>query len=141
LNQHLAANGQQFANDSRRAPVLAPLYGGELLESILHRKSYHERRAGRQLVLAFVARTALADYFRMPRRPTMRESNLIVDRNLEAFARIVAANYSRGQVGVYSSCGQTFPRVDITLEDIERSGEQFTADVLKLEAAFQWAPA
>jgi hypothetical protein len=96
---------------------------------------------GRQLVLAFVARTALADYFRMPRRPTMRESNLIVDRNLEAFARIVAANYSRGQVGVYSSCGQTFPRVDITLEDIERSGEQFTADVLKLEAAFQWAPA
>jgi hypothetical protein len=69
----------------------------------------------------------------------MRESNLIVDRNLEAFARIVAANYSRGQVGVYSSCGQTFPRVDITLEDMERSGEQFTADVLKLEAAFQWA--
>jgi hypothetical protein len=32
---------------------------------------------GRQLVLAFVERTALADYFRMARRPGMRVSNLI----------------------------------------------------------------
>ena len=62
----------------------------------------------------------------------MRVSNLIVDRNLEAFARIVTAKYSRGQVGAYSAYDdQTFPRVDITLEDMERSGEQFTADVLK----------
>jgi hypothetical protein len=44
---------------------------------------------GRQLVLAFVERTALADYFRMTLRPGMRVSNLIVDRNLEPFARIV----------------------------------------------------
>jgi hypothetical protein len=45
---------------------------------------------------------------------------------------------SRGQVGAYSAYDdQTFPRVDITLEDMERSGEQFTAVVLKPEAAFQ----
>lgn len=71
----------------------------------------------------------------------MRVSNLIVDRNLDAFARIVTAKYSNGQVGVYSAYGQTFPRVDITLEDMERSCEQFTADVLKPEAAFQWTAA
>ena len=96
---------------------------------------------GRQLVLAFVERTALADYFRMARRPGMRLSNLIVDRNLEAFARIVAAKYSNGQVGAYSGYGQTFPRLDVTLEDMQQSGEQFTADVLKPEAAFQWTTA
>ena len=96
---------------------------------------------GKQLVLAFVGRTALADYFRMARRPGMRVSNLIVDRNLGALARIVTAKYSRGRVGVYSAYGQTLPRVDITLEDMERSGEQFTADVLKPEAAFQWTAA
>ena len=91
-----------------------------------------------QLVLAFVERTALADYFSMARRPGMRVSNLIVDRNLEAFSRIVTAKYGRGQVDAYSAYDdQTFPRVDITLEDMERSGEQFTADVLKPEAAFQ----
>ena len=93
---------------------------------------------GKQLVLAFVERTALADYFSMARRPGMRVSNLIVDRNLEAFSRIVTAKYSRGQVDAYSAYDdQTFPRVDITLEDMERSGEQFTAVVLKPEAAFQ----
>jgi hypothetical protein len=55
----------------------------------------------------------------------MRVSNLIVDRNLEAFSRIVTAKYSRGQVDAYSAYDdQTFPRVDITLEDMERSGDQ-----------------
>jgi hypothetical protein len=93
---------------------------------------------GKQLVLAFVERTALADYFRLARRPGMRVSNLIVDRNLEAFARIVTAKYSSGQVGVYSAYDQSFPRLNVTLEDMERSGERFTADVLKPEAAFQW---
>ena len=53
----------------------------------------------KQLVLAFVERTALADYFSMARIPGMRVSNLIVDHNLEAFARIVTAKYSRRQVG------------------------------------------
>ena len=80
---------------------------------------------GKQLVLAFVERTALADYFSMARRPGMRVSNLIVDRNLEAFARIVTAKYSRGQVGAHSAYDdQTFPRADVTLEDMERSGDQ-----------------
>jgi hypothetical protein len=92
-------------------------------------------------VLAFVERTGLADYFHMARRPGMRVGNLIVDRNLDAFARLVSAKYARGEVGVYSAGGQSFPRVDITLEDMEQSGEQFTADVLKPEASFQWTAA
>jgi hypothetical protein len=72
----------------------------------------------------------------------MRVGNLIVDRNLDAFARLVLAKYGRGEVGIYSAGGQSFfPRVDITLEDMEQSGEQFAADVLKPEAAFQWIAA
>jgi hypothetical protein len=93
---------------------------------------------GRQLVLAFVDRTALADYFHLPQRPTMRESNLLVDRNLQAFARIVATKYEAGNTSVYDRLGQSFPRVDVTLQDMQDSGEQFSADVLEPEAAFAW---
>jgi hypothetical protein len=93
---------------------------------------------GMRLVLAFVDRTVLADYFRLPNRPTMRESNLMVDHNIEAFARIVKAKYEREEASVYQGFGQNFPRVDVTLEDMQRSGEKFTSDVAKAEAAFRW---
>jgi hypothetical protein len=96
---------------------------------------------GKQVVLAFVSRTALADYFRLPRRPTMRESNLVVDRNIEAFARIVTAKYQRGTTSIYEGFGQSFPRVDVTFEDMQHSGEEFTGEVLRLEAAFHWTTA
>jgi hypothetical protein len=91
-----------------------------------------------QLVLAFVFRTAIADCFRTTNRPTMRACNLIVDRNIEAFARIVRAKYERGEASVYQGFGQNFPRVDVTLEDMQRSGKTFTSDVVKAEAAFRW---
>jgi hypothetical protein len=91
---------------------------------------------GKQVVLAFVSRTALADYFRLRRRPTMRESTLVVDRNLAAFARIVTAKYKCGTTSIYDGFGQSFPRVDVTFEDMQHSGEKFTADVLRLQEAF-----
>jgi len=96
---------------------------------------------GTQLVLAFVGRTALADYFRLPQRPTMRESNVIVERNKEAFAGIVTAKYERGLTSKLNRCGQSYPRVDVTLDDIVRSGQTFTADILRPEVAFDWVAA
>jgi hypothetical protein len=53
---------------------------------------------GRQLARPLTRQTYLS-HFRMARIPGMRVSNLIVDHNLEAFARIVTAKYSRRQVG------------------------------------------
>jgi hypothetical protein len=95
----------------------------------------------RQLVLAFVGRAALTDYFRLPQRPTMRESNLIVEQNKEAFAGIVTAKYERGLTSQHNRFGQSYPRVDVTLDDMLRSGQRFTADVLKPEVAFDWVAA
>jgi hypothetical protein len=61
---------------------------------------------GKRLVLAFIERTALTDYFRTARRPGMRLSNLIVDRNLKAFARVVTAKYSMPVSPTFGHCRQ-----------------------------------
>ena len=95
---------------------------------------------GNKLVLAFVSRTALADYFRLPKRPSMQESNLLVDRNLDAFGRIVRAKYDTGERSIYDAYGQSIPRVDVTLEDMQHSGEEFAADVLKINPGFRSYP-
>ena len=92
------------------------------------------------MVLAFVSRTALDDYFRVPgsERRTLRQWNLVVESNRDAFARIVTSKYERGQRSTYrSTIGQSFPRVDVTLADMEGCGEKFHDDVLKLRASFQ----
>jgi hypothetical protein len=83
----------------------------------------------------------LADYFRLPQRPTMRESNFIVERNKEAFAGIVTGKYERGLTSKHNRFGQSYPRVDVTLDDMVRSGQSFTADVLRPEVAFDWVAA
>src|SRR5476651_887211 len=89
---------------------------------------------GKHVVLAYVSRTALEDYFGLSARPSMDDSNLLVDRNLEAFSRIVAAKYERGERSVYDAFGQSYPRIDVTLDDMQSSGEEFTAEVLKVKA-------
>jgi len=99
----------------------------------------------KQMVLAFIPKVHLEDYFR---RDSLngKEANLIVDRNLEAFARIVSAKYERGEYRPYSRFGSTMPCVDINLEDIETSGETLTDSALNLPAGWmapdgRWAPA
>jgi hypothetical protein len=89
---------------------------------------------GRQLMLAYVSRMALMDYFRIPgeKRITMQQWNVVVDRNLDAFKRIVEAKYKRGEWEVHNTQGQSYPRVLVRLEDMQCSGEQFTAEVLNL---------
>ena len=41
---------------------------------------------------------------------------------------------------MYNAGGQSYPKVVVTLEDMQRSGEQFSVDVLKLDAGFGAAP-
>ena len=94
---------------------------------------------GKQLILAFIARAALEDYFHIPgdRRMTLRERNLIIDRNLPAFERIISTKYDQGKRSVYAAHGQSYPRIDVNLADMQHSGEEFTADVVKLDAGFR----
>ena len=90
---------------------------------------------GREMVLAFIPKLHLEDHFRR-QRLSGKQANLVVDRNLEAFARIISAKYERGEHRPYSRFGSTLPSVAITLEDIEASGETLTDSVLDLSAGF-----
>jgi hypothetical protein len=90
---------------------------------------------GKQMVLAFISKLHLEDHFRRDRL-SGKEANLIVGRNLESFARIVSVKYERGEHRPYSRFGSTLPRVDITLKDIETSGEELTDTVLNLAAGW-----
>jgi hypothetical protein len=94
---------------------------------VLH--GWHDR----QMVLAFIATEHLDDYFRSREHLSGKKANLVVDRNLDAFARIMSAKYERGEYRPYSRFGSTLPSVDITLEDIAASGETLTDSVLELE--------
>jgi hypothetical protein len=87
---------------------------------------------GNQMVLAFIPTVHLDDYFRRRQHLRGKEANLLVDRNLDAFARIISAKYERGEYRPYSRFGSTLPSVDITLEDIGASGETLTDSVLDL---------
>ena len=87
---------------------------------------------GDQLVLAFVSREALDDYFRSRSSLTIQQRNLLVDRNLDIFKRIIEKKYKNGQHSTYSRLGQDYKRIDIKLFDIERNGERLTDQVLDI---------
>jgi hypothetical protein len=55
----------------------------------------------RQTVLAFIPTTHLEDHFRI-RRLSGKQANLLVDRNIRAFAHLISAKYERGDYGAYS---------------------------------------
>jgi hypothetical protein len=38
---------------------------------------------------------------------------------------------------VHNTSGQSFPKLIITLEDMQRSGQEFTIEVLNLDAGFR----
>jgi len=96
---------------------------------------------GRQTVLALIHRAALEDHFRVPGGLTLEERNLLVDRNLAAFERIIAAKYERGERSMLPRFGHDYSFVQVTLEDIERSGEALTDSVLAMARAARWNPA
>lgn len=78
----------------------------------------------KQPVLGVIARTHLEDHFR--RRMTAKEANQAVDRNIEAFGRIVAAKVERGDCRSVARAGDVVPCVEITRADIEASGEMMS---------------
>lgn len=88
---------------------------------------------GRQMVLAFIGTEHLDDYFRRREHLSGKRANLLVDQNLDTFARIMSAKYERGEYRPYSRFGSTLPAVDISLEDITASGETLTDSVLDIE--------
>lgn len=91
-------------------------------------------KAGQQLVLAFVSRNALMDYFHIhDERIPLHQWNLVLERNLDAFIRIIEGKYERDEWEAYNSQGQSYPRVLVRLEDMERCGEQLTAEARDLD--------
>lgn len=79
------------------------------------------------------------DYFQIPgeRHLTLSDWNLVVDRNLDSFKSIIETKFDRDEWEVYSAYGQNYPKVVITLEDMTRSGQQFTISVLDMDARFR----
>jgi hypothetical protein len=84
-------------------------------------------QAGEQLVLAYVSHTAFMGYFHVPRdmRITLQQWNLVVDRNLEAFQRIIEGEFERDEWEMQES----YLRMLITLEDMQKSNEEFRAQM------------
>jgi hypothetical protein len=98
----------------------------------------------RDLVLVFVSREGLGDILRFPpkhleprpNRPTLDELNAVVDRHIDVFRRIALAKVlDRHTLTVTDRLKQTRLGVLITEQDMRRSGETITADVLKTAAA------
>jgi hypothetical protein len=98
-------------------------------------------QAGQQLVLAYVSRNALMDYFRIrDGRIPLQQWNLVVGRNLEAFKRIIEGKFERDEWEMHKSLGQSCPRMQITLDDMQRCGEQLKAEVHDLDARTRSRP-
>jgi len=94
--------------------------------------------AGNQIVLAYVSRQALMDYFRIAgdRKIPLKDWNLVVDRHIEGFKPIIQGKFERDEWGVFSSYGQNYPKILVTLRDMESSGYPFTLDVLDLKGGW-----
>jgi hypothetical protein len=94
---------------------------------------------GSQLVLAYVVGQALMDYFHIPgeRKITTDRWSQVVEKNLELFSRLIVEKYERKDWDVHDSYGQNYPLILITLDDMQRSADRFTANGLSLEMANQ----
>jgi hypothetical protein len=88
----------------------------------------------RQMILVFIARDAIDDYFRRSSLEP-RDRNLLMDRNLEHLIPVIAAKYDRGEVGEYIGFnGQRFPQIDLSLADLEQAPEKLSDTVLDIAA-------
>jgi hypothetical protein len=89
---------------------------------------------GRQMVLVFISREAIDDYFRRTAL-SPRDRNLLVDRNLEYLIPVIVGKYDRGGVGEYvGTGGRRFPQVDLSLADLESVPDRLTDSVLDMTA-------
>jgi hypothetical protein len=76
-------------------------------------------------VLIVVARNAVEDHFRR-RSLSPKETNLLVDRNLQVFGRIAAVKFERGDYRALAHAGAIVPCIELALADIEASGEMMS---------------
>jgi hypothetical protein len=96
-------------------------------------------------MVALVTRTALADYFGWPKsgrdevQPSIKECNLVVDRHLDAFQRIIERKYDDGECGILRRAGSSRPLVTVTLSDIHHSGAELTDSVIDMSRASRFA--
>jgi hypothetical protein len=89
---------------------------------------------GRKMILVFIPREAIDDYFRRTSL-SPRDRNLLIARNLENLIPVIVAKYDRDEIGEYlGNGGQRFPQVDICLADLERAPERLTDSVLDMAA-------
>jgi hypothetical protein len=90
----------------------------------------------RQIVLVFIAREDVDDYFH--RSDLNREDrNLLIDRNLGLLEPIIREKYEAGEVGTYADphSRHSYPQIDLTLADLQKTAEKMTATVLDMAAA------
>ncbi len=95
--------------------------------------------AEKQMVLTYIGRQALTDYFQIPgpRRLTLKDWNLVVERNLDGFKPIIESKFASDDWEIFNSYAQSYPKIVVTLEDMQRSGYPFTIDVLGLKAGWR----
>jgi len=94
--------------------------------------------AGKQVVLAYISREALMDYFQVPgeRQITLAQWNLVVARHLEDFKPIIEGKFERDEWEFVERHGHRYPKIIVMLEDIQQSRVHLTLDVLNLDAGF-----
>ena len=88
----------------------------------------------RRMVLVFISREAVDDYFRR-NGLTPKQRNLLIDRNLENLIPVITTKYERGEVSEYIGFGgQRFPQIDLSLADLEQAPQELTDSVLDMAA-------
>jgi hypothetical protein len=89
---------------------------------------------GRQMVLVFISREAVDDYFEH-RSLTPQQRNLLMMRNLELLEPVIERKYAGGKVTAYHGTGGTWlPQVDLSLADLRQTTEPMTDTVLDVAA-------
>ena len=102
---------------------------------------------GRELVLAFIARTALDDYFgwlwSLPdqKRPSLKEHHLVVDRNLVVLEPIIQEKYHRGDYSIIHRYGSSRKFIEIAYAHIPRGKIELTDNVIQMSRAAHFARA
>ena len=72
----------------------------------------------------------------MANRLQLNSGILLVDRNLDAFKRIIEDKFERDDWQPHNAFGQSYPKLIITLDDMQRSRDALTKEVLDLDADF-----
>jgi len=118
--------------------------------SVVHTPNEHQGTiircfVGHEIVIAYVPRDALDDYFNWPKpsrdevRPPLWECHLVVDRNLSAFARLIQQKYRCHEYCESLRLDRSEELIEITLDDIQRSGANLSDTVIDIARAFRRA--